>query len=196
MVSEYFLYNKINDRVCGYVKKEKKEYSYYTPRNYFIALTNSREGFTCNTMYGSVYCFYLVYNSKNELILDSRDISKTQRPWKGWYGSDVIEINQTVKQKSAEPFPTIIGTIDAIHLEISFCFDRNSKVKILRINFLSQDNSYQGQNREGNDQMKQKNETNHEQNISTSEHVETLQCNVSTMITSIKKRLRKGYLNE
>ncbi len=137
MVSEYFLYNKINDRVCGYVKKEKKEYSYYTPRNYFIALTNSREGFTCNTMYGSVYCFYLVYNSKNELILDSRDISKTQRPWKGWYGSDVIEINQTVKQKSAEPFPTIIGTIDAIHLVSALRLKEENKK--LELTFLTHD---------------------------------------------------------
>lgn len=28
----------------------------------------------------------------------------------------VIELNQAVKQKSAEPFPTVIGTLDAIHL--------------------------------------------------------------------------------
>ena len=49
----------------------------------------------------------------------------------------VIEINQTVKQKSAEPFPTIIGTIDAIHLVSALRLkEENQK---LEITFLTHD---------------------------------------------------------
>ena len=49
----------------------------------------------------------------------------------------VIEINQTVKQKAAEPFPTVIGTLDAIHLASALVLkEENQK---LEITFLTHD---------------------------------------------------------
>lgn len=49
----------------------------------------------------------------------------------------VIEINQTVKQKSAEPFPTVIGTLDAIHLASALILMEENKE--LEITFLTHD---------------------------------------------------------
>lgn len=49
----------------------------------------------------------------------------------------VIEINQTVKQKSAGPFPTIIGTLDAIHLASALLLIEENND--LEITFLTHD---------------------------------------------------------
>jgi predicted nucleic acid-binding protein len=49
----------------------------------------------------------------------------------------VIEINQTVKQKSAGPFPTVIGTLDAIHLASALILLEENKE--LEITFLTHD---------------------------------------------------------
>lgn len=49
----------------------------------------------------------------------------------------VIEINRTVKQKSAEPFPTVIGTLDAMHLASALILvEENDN---LEITFLTHD---------------------------------------------------------
>ena len=45
--------------------------------------------------------------------------------------------NQTVKQKSAEPFPTIIGTLDAIHLVSALLLKEENKK--LELTFLTHD---------------------------------------------------------
>lgn len=49
----------------------------------------------------------------------------------------VIEINQTVKQKAAKPFPTIIGTLDAIHLVSALILKEENKK--LELTFLTHD---------------------------------------------------------
>jgi len=50
----------------------------------------------------------------------------------------VIEINQSVKQRSAEPFPTVIGTLDAIHLASALILKEENDM--LEITFLTHDN--------------------------------------------------------
>ncbi|MBK9498241.1 MAG: hypothetical protein IPO06_02470 [Leptospiraceae bacterium] len=43
----------------------------------------------------------------------------------------MIEITESIKQKSAEPFPTIIGTLDAIHLSSALILrEENKKLDI------------------------------------------------------------------
>ncbi len=50
----------------------------------------------------------------------------------------IIEINQSVKQRSAEPFPTVIGTLDAIHLASALILKEENDM--LEITFLTHDN--------------------------------------------------------
>jgi predicted nucleic acid-binding protein len=49
----------------------------------------------------------------------------------------IIEINQRIKQKAAEPFPTVLGTLDAIHLASALILIEENDT--LEITFLTHD---------------------------------------------------------
>jgi len=49
--------------------------------------------------------------------ISDKDFALLHQTFQEFYDSlSVIEINKAVKKRAAEPFPTILGTLDAIHL--------------------------------------------------------------------------------
>lgn len=88
--SEFLTYAREDETICGFQIKIRE--SNLETGNYFIGLTNSKQGDECNAMYAALDCFYLVFNSKNNLILDTRDINHKE-PWKGWLNKYEIEID-------------------------------------------------------------------------------------------------------
>ncbi|MDX1961087.1 MAG: type II toxin-antitoxin system VapC family toxin [Leptospiraceae bacterium] len=74
-----------------------------------------------------------------EKEIDDQEFANLHKIFLEFYNTiSVIEINQAVKQKSSEPFSTVIGTLDAIHLASALLLkEENKKLKIL---FLTHDN--------------------------------------------------------
>jgi predicted nucleic acid-binding protein len=64
--------------------------------------------------------------------IDDKEYGTLKKTFLEFYGSIfIIEINQTIKQKAADPFPTIIGTLDSIHLASAIALkEENPKWKI------------------------------------------------------------------
>lgn len=89
--SEFLTYSKKDETICGFEVKINEVNS--ETGNYFIGLTDSKNGYECNAMYATLDCFYLVFNSKNHLILDTRDLNEKPEPWKSWLNKYEIDID-------------------------------------------------------------------------------------------------------
>lgn len=65
--------------------------------------------------------------------LSDRDFASLQLTFSEFYDSiSVIELNAAVKKRAAEPFPTILGTPDAIHLSSAILWrEENPDCKFL-----------------------------------------------------------------
>ncbi len=73
-----------------------------------------------------------------EKVINDKDYTNLIKTFSEFYKTIyVVEMNKTIKEKSAEFFPTIIGTLDAIHLSTAITLrSENPKLELV---FLTHD---------------------------------------------------------
>lgn len=110
-------------------------------------LLNSSKAYSGFQNWRICYTSELIYIEVNRVLnrlrlekeIDDLEYAILHKTFLEFYDSIyIIEINQAIKKKSAEPFPTIIGTLDAIHLASALLLkEENKKLEII---FLTHDN--------------------------------------------------------
>jgi predicted nucleic acid-binding protein len=103
-------------------------------------LLNSPKIYSGFLTWDSCYTSELLYIEVNRVLnrlrleneINDEEYANLQITFSDFYSTvSVIEMNQAVKWKSAEPFPTILGTLDAIHLSSALLLlEKNKKLKL------------------------------------------------------------------
>ena len=103
-------------------------------------LLNSPKAYSEFQKWDSCYTSELLYIEVNRVLnrlrlekeIDDTEYASLHKTFSEFYKTVfVIEITESIKQKSAEPFPTIIGTLDAIHLSSALILrEENKKLDI------------------------------------------------------------------